>query len=302
MARVHEGRAARQARRRHQRRRAIAVVVVAILAVGREGLETALFLWVGAQAARTTSAAPLLGAVLGLRPRSSRLRVLPGRLKLNLRVFFAWTGVPDRRRRRRPRLRRPRPPGGRHPARPQQPRLRRLGHDPAGQLARHDPQGHLQLLARDDLAPGRRLGRLHRPGPDLFFSSGSGAAARRRVAAAPRPPGRRPTPPDPGEPTLLPPSRHRARCPARAHARRLLAPARSSPAAGRVANAPAAAPAARSRSTSTTKECEVSAHLGPVGRPSRSRSRTTATRSPSSTCSRRTACGSSARSRTSARG
>ena len=45
---------------------AVAVFVVAILAVGREGLETALYLWVGAQAAQTTSAAPLLGAVLGL--------------------------------------------------------------------------------------------------------------------------------------------------------------------------------------------------------------------------------------------
>ncbi len=73
---------------------AIAVFVVAILAVGREGLETALYLWVGAQAAQTTSAAPLLGAVLGL-ATSFVLgwAIYRGALKLNLRVFFAWTGL-----------------------------------------------------------------------------------------------------------------------------------------------------------------------------------------------------------------
>ena len=73
---------------------AVAVFVVAILAVGREGLETALYLWVGAQAAQTTSAAPLLGAVLGL--ATSFLigwAIYRGALKLNLRVFFAWTGL-----------------------------------------------------------------------------------------------------------------------------------------------------------------------------------------------------------------
>jgi high-affinity iron transporter len=71
-----------------------AVFMVAILAVGREGLETALFLWVGAQAAQTDSAAPLLGALAGL----ATAFVLGwlfyrGALKLNLRTFFAWTGV-----------------------------------------------------------------------------------------------------------------------------------------------------------------------------------------------------------------
>jgi len=73
---------------------AMAVFVVAILAVGREGLETALYLWVGAQAAQTSSAAPLLGAVLGL--GTSFIvgwAFYRGALKLNLRTFFAWTGV-----------------------------------------------------------------------------------------------------------------------------------------------------------------------------------------------------------------
>jgi high-affinity iron transporter len=71
-----------------------AVFMVAILAVGREGLETALFLWVGAQAAQTTSAAPLLGALAGL-VTAFVIGALfyRGALKLNLRTFFAWTGV-----------------------------------------------------------------------------------------------------------------------------------------------------------------------------------------------------------------
>jgi high-affinity iron transporter len=67
--------------------------VVAILAVGREGLETALYLWVGAQAAQTTSAAPLLGAILGLATSFViGWAIYRGALKLNLRAFFAWTG------------------------------------------------------------------------------------------------------------------------------------------------------------------------------------------------------------------
>jgi high-affinity iron transporter len=73
---------------------ALAVFGVAVLAVGREGLETALFLWVGAQAAQSTSLAPLLGAVLGL--ATSFLigwAIYRGALRLNLRTFFAWTGV-----------------------------------------------------------------------------------------------------------------------------------------------------------------------------------------------------------------
>ena len=70
-----------------------AVFVVAILAVGREGLETALYLWVGAQAA-TESLAPLLGAVLGLATSFALgWAFYRGALKLNLRIFFAWTGV-----------------------------------------------------------------------------------------------------------------------------------------------------------------------------------------------------------------
>ncbi|MGW6006047.1 iron uptake transporter permease EfeU [Oerskovia enterophila] len=70
-----------------------AVVVMALLAVGREGLETALFLWAGAQATGTTTK-PLLGAVLGLAVAVLLgWAVYRGAVKLNLRVFFAWTGL-----------------------------------------------------------------------------------------------------------------------------------------------------------------------------------------------------------------
>ncbi|WP_264030652.1 iron uptake transporter permease EfeU [Cellulosimicrobium sp. SH8] len=70
-----------------------AVVVMAMLAVGREGLETALFLWAGAQATGATTR-PLLGAVLGIAVAVGLAwAVYRGALRLNLRLFFAWTGL-----------------------------------------------------------------------------------------------------------------------------------------------------------------------------------------------------------------
>jgi len=70
-----------------------AVVTMALLAVGREGLETALFLWAGIQSAGSSSG-PVIGASLGL-ASAVVLGVLiyRGALRLNLRVFFQWTGV-----------------------------------------------------------------------------------------------------------------------------------------------------------------------------------------------------------------
>jgi len=70
-----------------------AVLVMAMIAVGREGLETALFLWAAASATGSNTQ-PLLGAALGL----AAALVLGwatyrGALRLNLRVFFAWTGL-----------------------------------------------------------------------------------------------------------------------------------------------------------------------------------------------------------------
>jgi high-affinity iron transporter len=70
-----------------------ALVLMAFLAVGREGLETALFLWAGAQASSETGA-PLVGALLGLATAVAiGWAFYRGALKVNLRAFFAWTGI-----------------------------------------------------------------------------------------------------------------------------------------------------------------------------------------------------------------
>lgn len=70
-----------------------AIIAMALLAVGREGLETALFLWAGIQAAGSTSA-PITGAVLGLATAISLgYLIYRGAVRINLRVFFQWTGL-----------------------------------------------------------------------------------------------------------------------------------------------------------------------------------------------------------------
>ncbi|HEX2550276.1 MAG TPA: FTR1 family protein, partial [Nocardioidaceae bacterium] len=69
------------------------LVLVAMLAVGREGLETALFLWAATQAANSTTG-PLVGAALGL-GTAVVLGYLfyKGAVKINLSKFFTWTGA-----------------------------------------------------------------------------------------------------------------------------------------------------------------------------------------------------------------
>ena len=111
------------------------LALVAVLAVGREGLETALFLWAATEAGTREAAGavtptwqPLLGAALGILTAVALGYLLyRGAISINLSRFFTWTGaflilvaagvlV----------LRRPRPAGGRLPARPEHHRLRRL--------------------------------------------------------------------------------------------------------------------------------------------------------------------------------
>jgi high-affinity iron transporter len=76
------------------------LALVAALAVGREGLETALFLWAATQAAtgaQTVSTVPtwqpVTGAALGLATAVILGYLLyRGAVKINLSKFFTWTG------------------------------------------------------------------------------------------------------------------------------------------------------------------------------------------------------------------
>jgi high-affinity iron transporter len=74
----------------------VSLILVAFLAVGREGLETALFLWSATQAAGSdgSQATQLLGALLGiLTAVVMGFAFYKGVLKINLAKFFRWTGV-----------------------------------------------------------------------------------------------------------------------------------------------------------------------------------------------------------------
>ena len=65
-----------------------------MLAVGREGLETALFLWAATQAANSDRPRPLLGAALGIGTAVVMGYLFyKGVLKINLSKFFTWTGA-----------------------------------------------------------------------------------------------------------------------------------------------------------------------------------------------------------------
>ncbi|ARP69965.1 iron transporter [Streptomyces pluripotens] len=70
-----------------------ALVATAFLAVGREGLETALFVWASVHAASDGTPRPLVGVVLGL-ATAVLLGWLfyRGALRINLAKFFTWTG------------------------------------------------------------------------------------------------------------------------------------------------------------------------------------------------------------------
>ncbi|MGW8574229.1 iron uptake transporter permease EfeU [Streptomyces sp. 4R-3d] len=70
-----------------------ALVATALLAVGREGLETALFVWASVRAGGEGRSGPLIGVLLGI----ATALVLGwlfyrGALRINLARFFKWTG------------------------------------------------------------------------------------------------------------------------------------------------------------------------------------------------------------------
>ncbi|MEV6548057.1 iron uptake transporter permease EfeU [Streptomyces sp. NPDC051597] len=73
-----------------------ALVATAFLAVGREGLETSLFVWTSVHAAGSDSGNtdPLIGALLGLATAVFLGWLFyRGALKINLAKFFTWTGA-----------------------------------------------------------------------------------------------------------------------------------------------------------------------------------------------------------------
>jgi high-affinity iron transporter len=76
------------------------LAVVAVLAVGREGLETALFLWASTKAGTSGTKfteptwQPLVGAALGLLTAVVLgYLIYRGAIKINLTKFFTWTGA-----------------------------------------------------------------------------------------------------------------------------------------------------------------------------------------------------------------
>jgi high-affinity iron transporter len=73
------------------------LVLVAFLAVGREGLETALFIWSATQATTNSgdsTLVPLLGALLGiLTAVAMGYAFYKGVLQINLAKFFRYTGI-----------------------------------------------------------------------------------------------------------------------------------------------------------------------------------------------------------------
>ncbi|MBU6245062.1 MAG: FTR1 family protein [Actinomycetales bacterium] len=70
-----------------------ALALVAFLAVGREGLETALFLWTGMRSSGQ-DVEPIVGAALGLGTAVALgFLIYRGAIRLNLSRLFFWTGV-----------------------------------------------------------------------------------------------------------------------------------------------------------------------------------------------------------------
>ncbi len=75
----------------------LSLVVVALLAVGREGLETALFIWAATEATTSeggSTTTPLVGALLGIAAAVAMgYAFYRGVLRINLSTFFTWTGA-----------------------------------------------------------------------------------------------------------------------------------------------------------------------------------------------------------------
>ena len=72
----------------------LAIALVGFLAIGREGLETAVFFYATAQSAGAGNNVPLLGWVVGIGGAIVLgLLIYRGALRINLTTFFRWTGI-----------------------------------------------------------------------------------------------------------------------------------------------------------------------------------------------------------------
>lgn len=72
----------------------LAIALVGFLAIGREGLETAVFFYATAQSAGAGNNVPLLGWVFGIGGAIVLgLLIYRGALRINLTTFFRWTGI-----------------------------------------------------------------------------------------------------------------------------------------------------------------------------------------------------------------
>ena len=175
-----------------------ALTLTAFLSVGREGLETTLFLWTAAKASGQT-AGPLVGAAIGIAAAVLLCWLLYRRaVHLNVGVFFNRTAIAliviaagvlayglgrpaGRGLAARPRLGRVRPDRAHRP----------------GLLVGVDHHRRHRAVAQDDRPPGHRLARLPRGGHPRLRERGPRRrpARPRRPSAGPPRPARPPRPP-----------------------------------------------------------------------------------------------------------
>ncbi len=72
----------------------LAIALVGFLGVGREGLETAIFFYATTEAAGAGTYQPLVGWAIGLLSAVALgVLIYRGAVRINLSVFFRWTGV-----------------------------------------------------------------------------------------------------------------------------------------------------------------------------------------------------------------